>query len=54
MKPTQEELLLMHRYCLKFRGLVWGGGTPSAMHCINFRAYSNLTYQYGVAYEVED
>jgi hypothetical protein len=47
---TPGELQAMHRYCLKFRDLVRGGGTPSGVQSTNFLLFQRITYAFEVAY----
>lgn len=46
---TPEELQAMRRYCLKYRDLVRGGGTPTAAQTDKFMAFQNVTYLEEVA-----
>lgn len=48
---TQAELLAFHRWCLKYRALVRGGGTRNKEQGEQFQLFSKACYAYGVAYE---
>lgn len=48
---TRVELMAMHRYCLKYRDLVRGGGTPTQEQSNTFLAFQNVCYGEGVALE---
>ena len=47
---TSAELLAMHRYCLKYRDLLRGGGTPTAEQDEYFLLFQRITYAFEVAY----
>lgn len=47
---TADEFEAMHDYCLTYRALVRGGGTPTAEQDSTFRAFSTACYRAGVAY----
>lgn len=51
MKPkfSDSELQQMHRYCLKYRGLVRSGKTPNDDQTRRFLLFSRVTYAEGVA-----
>ena len=49
---TSDELAAFHLWCLKFRDLVRGGGTPSAEQEEMFWLMSRVCYEAGVAYEL--
>jgi len=46
---TLAELQAMHRYCLKYRDLVRGGGTPTTEQDAMFMLFQRVTYSAGVA-----
>ena len=48
---TTAELEAMNRYCLKFRDLVRGGGTPTKQQEDSFMQYQAICYQEGAAHE---
>ena len=48
---TQSELLAIHRYCLRYRDLVRGGGVPTRDQDQKFIAFQRVTYGEGVARE---
>ena len=48
---TQRELYQFHRYCMEYRDLVRGGGTPSLFQDVHFLLYQRFTYAAGVACE---
>lgn len=48
---TPAELRAMHRWCLRYRDLVRGGGTPSKDQDELFMLFSRATYAAGVACE---
>jgi|GEM_PF-3001236 len=43
------ELQAMHRYCLEYRDLVRGGGTPTPEQDEMFMAFQRVCYAEGVA-----
>ena len=47
---SPEELQQMHRYCLKYRDLVRGGGTPTPEQDTQFMVYQRICHQEGVAH----
>lgn len=50
MTFTNNELRAMHRYCLKYRALVRGGGTPTPDQDEKFNLFSRVCYAEGVAH----
>ena len=48
---TANELQAMHRYCLKYRDLVRGSGTPTVEQSEYFMAFQQVCYALGAAYE---
>ncbi len=44
-----QELQAMHRWCLKYRDLVRGGGIPTPVQDRRFMAYQTATHWAGVA-----
>lgn len=48
---TSAELAAMNRYCLRFRDLVCGGGTPTKQQEKNFMQYQDICYEEGAAHE---
>ena len=46
---SPAELQAMHRWCLKYRDLVRGGGIPTREQDARFLRYSRVTYATGVA-----
>ena len=48
---TDTELQQMHRYCLKYRDLIRGGGTPANDQDEMFLAFQRVCYGEGVAYD---
>ncbi|MCB1679140.1 MAG: hypothetical protein KDI16_10715 [Halioglobus sp.] len=47
---TQIELQAMARYCLQYRDLVRGGGTPTPEQDNQFLLFSRVCYAEGAAY----
>jgi hypothetical protein len=47
---TGKELAAMHRYCLKYRDLVHGGGTPSQEQDDKFMLFQKACYAGGIAH----
>ncbi len=45
-----SELQSMHRWCLKYRDLVRGGGVPTSEQDEDFLLFSRICYATGVAY----
>lgn len=48
---TPAELEAMNSYCLKFRALMRGGGTPTKAQEERFMAFSGICYSLGAAHE---
>ncbi len=48
---TNAELEAMNCYCLKFKELVRGGGTPTMEQNTRFMLYQTVCYSEGVAHE---
>ncbi len=46
---TPDELMLMHRYCLQYRGHVRGGKVPSREQDNRFLIFQRVTHATGVA-----
>ena len=44
------ELTQMHRYCLRYRDLVRGGGTPTKQQDELFMQFQRICYMEGVAH----
>ena len=41
----------LHRYCLKYSDLVRSDRVPNSAQSANFRLFSKICYEYGVAHE---
>jgi len=48
---TPTELQALHKFCLKYRDLVRGGGKPTPEQDEKFMAFQKVCYAEGVAYE---
>jgi len=44
---TPDEMQSVHRWCLKYRDLVRGGGTPTAEQDAKFMLFSRVVYAEG-------